>query len=632
MSFKVYLDLGGGRQEVRRFALPETVATNYSVLREKVCSIFGLANQDAVLSWKDSEGDAIVISTDDELMEAVADSLSNQNAQLVRINVAESSGRPEPGTGGRPGNQVGDIHLGVTCDGCSGVVQGFRYRCVACPDYDLCGACETKGMHKEHKMIRLPKPQDPGAPKFFWKEREEGPGQYSTHFGMQGGDAGGGTFQSSSFSGCGAAGPGTGGGAWFGFGGPRGRCHRRGHGGGGRGRGAWPGWWGRGWSGKNWAGCGQGQTMGSDSGCQQQQQQQSSSEQPQQQQSQQSQQQQSQQQQSNDKSPKDESGCPWLNAEGSACPFMGEDTGVPTPEQVQQMAQQAAHQAAQQAHHFATHYASDHLANVMRGIWTAWSGQQGPNATTSTSSSSSSSSSSSHSASASQDGPKQGTAEEQKSEQGGQFVREEYLRNVGETVANMLDPLGIDVEVAVEHNGIRQRCSLGENAPTSQSNTSPTPTSPTKQPESTPSSLASGSVNMEVQTEEPAEPQTPSTKDVEAMDVASPAPAPVSQVAGGQAEGHTGSPEPEDWMLVNQETSEPASASGVRPKTPPNDKPVSYPSLKELTPHPDPKIQQSLEQMSAMGYSNEGGWLTNLLEMKQGDINQVLDLLQPVNK
>lgn len=91
---------------------------------------------------------------------------------------------------------------------------------------------------------------------------------------------------------------------------------------------------------------------------------------------------------------------------------------------------------------------------------------------------------------------------------------------------------------------------------------------------------------MEVQTEEPAEPQTPNSKGVEAMDVASPAPAPVSQVTGEQVEGHAGSPEPEDWMLVNQETSEPASASGARPKTPPNDKPVSYPSLTELTPHP----------------------------------------------
>lgn len=46
----------------------------------------------------------------------------------------------------------------MTCDGCEGEVRGFRYRCVSCPDFDLCGACETQGLHSEHKMMRLPKP------------------------------------------------------------------------------------------------------------------------------------------------------------------------------------------------------------------------------------------------------------------------------------------------------------------------------------------------------------------------------------------------------------------------------------------------------------------------------------------
>lgn len=146
-------------------------------------------------------------------------------------------------------------------------------------------------------------------------------------------------------------------------------------------------------------------------------------------------------------------------------------------------------------------------------------------------------------------------------------------------------PTGIDVEVAVEHNGIRQRCSLGENVtPTPRSNASPAPTSPAKEPESSAASVASvGSVHMEVQTEEAAEPKTQIDKDVEVMDIASPAPAEASQAPGE----HSGSPDPEDWMLVNQESSEPASAAGTRPKTPPiEEKQVSYPSLAELTPHP----------------------------------------------
>lgn len=51
MSVKVFLDVGGGRQEVRRFGLPEDVATNFTCLKEKVCAIFGLGAQDITISW-----------------------------------------------------------------------------------------------------------------------------------------------------------------------------------------------------------------------------------------------------------------------------------------------------------------------------------------------------------------------------------------------------------------------------------------------------------------------------------------------------------------------------------------------------------------------------------------------------
>ncbi len=54
------------------------------------------------------------------------------------------------------------IHRGVTCDGCNTMpIQGIRYRCANCLDYDLCESCEAQELHiKTHIFykIRVPAP------------------------------------------------------------------------------------------------------------------------------------------------------------------------------------------------------------------------------------------------------------------------------------------------------------------------------------------------------------------------------------------------------------------------------------------------------------------------------------------
>jgi next-to-BRCA1 protein 1 len=42
--------------------------------------------------------------------------------------------------------EMGTTHLHVMCDGCSArPIQGIRYKCCNCPDYDLCESCKEKG-------------------------------------------------------------------------------------------------------------------------------------------------------------------------------------------------------------------------------------------------------------------------------------------------------------------------------------------------------------------------------------------------------------------------------------------------------------------------------------------------------
>lgn len=52
------------------------------------------------------------------------------------------------------------VHPNVACDGCGiSPIRGARYKCQACPNFDLCEACEAKGTHPmDHEMIKFKRP------------------------------------------------------------------------------------------------------------------------------------------------------------------------------------------------------------------------------------------------------------------------------------------------------------------------------------------------------------------------------------------------------------------------------------------------------------------------------------------
>ncbi|XP_021564601.1 sequestosome-1 isoform X2 [Carlito syrichta] len=196
-----------------------------------------------------------------------------------------------------------------------------------------------------------------------------------------------------------------------------------------------------------------------------------------------------------------------------------------------------------------------------------------------------------------------------------------FLKNVGETVAAALSPLGIEVDIDVEHGGKRSRLTpvsaegsaLEEKSGSQPSSCGSDPSKPEGSGEGT-QSLAEqmGKIVLEA----PGHPEE-------------------------QMESDTCSGGDDDWTHLSSKEVDPSTGELQSLQMPESEGPSSLdPSqegptgLKEaalyphLPPEADPRLIESLSQMLSMGFSDEGGWLTRLLRAKGGDIGAALDAIQ----
>merc|ERR1712012_1460009 len=159
VSFKVTLSKGE-EQETRRFQVDKEVASSLVYLKQKIAAIFPeLRRSEPILSWVDEDGDEVMVTSDEELQVA----LTALTGPVYKLKVKLGDKVED---GGHPGMaRSAQVHWGVVCDGCDGPVVGPRYKCLVCPDYDLCATCEARGLHVHHKMIRLPAPCKRVAPR-----------------------------------------------------------------------------------------------------------------------------------------------------------------------------------------------------------------------------------------------------------------------------------------------------------------------------------------------------------------------------------------------------------------------------------------------------------------------------------
>jgi len=461
------------------------------------------------------------------------------------------------------------VHPGVTCDSCDKEIKGFRYKCVVCDDYDLCSTCEGAGKHPGHNMMRI------SSPEVIWPQR-----MFKRLHKMQERAEQRSRCRSAaqerndpSKKGCGVPPPG-----------PGVPPPPPGHGGPPPppGHGPPPPPHGGGWFG---GGRGRGMFRGG-------------------------------------------RGMHGMRGMGGGCGF-GDQNG----------AWSFGHNGGVGA------WAGPAFDAMMRG----WMGEQFTGTSTSTTTNSQTNGNQNQSAEAgheeahtaaseaAKDAHEQAHAAAQEAAYAAASAAEaaefagaamsgmaspaDYLQNVGNFVAAALDPLGIDVQVDIESpDGTRNpvKPSSSNLQRKSESDMSMTPSddedewtvvSEKKSKEKT------VEIPIQIIGKEKEKEQLYPTLPEETSDE--------EKNNSNTMESPAATAEP--VAVQSMTTVFPGTTSVATP-------PVTEVAAPAVASHPDPKIQVALQAMMNMGFSNEGGWLANLLEAKSGDVGKVLDILQPVKK
>ncbi|KAL4631154.1 sequestosome-1 isoform X1 [Arapaima gigas] len=175
----------------------------------------------------------------------------------------------------------------------------------------------------------------------------------------------------------------------------------------------------------------------------------------------------------------------------------------------------------------------------------------------------------------------------------------EYLKNIGEGVAAMLSPLGIDVDIDVEHEGKRTKV---------------TPTPPgSGGPSSVQSACGSVGVNGNQGQVDPEGSGNKVYIPDQCIEEE------WTHLSSKEVDPSTG-----ELQSMRMELDEPGSLSASAPAPTGLREAAMYPHLPQDA---DPRLVESLAQMLSMGFRDEGGWLTRLLQAKNYDIGAALDTI-----
>lgn len=147
-----YNDLEEQHPEIRRFSIDISPRNDaYQALETTIAQLNNNYVQGQfTLQYVDEDNDRITFSSDGEFRAAI-----NQigNGTVMKIFVKPKAKPAASASASASTNSY--VHLGVVCDGCNGSVIGNRFKCMQCPDYDLCQSCSDKNVHPAHNMMKM---------------------------------------------------------------------------------------------------------------------------------------------------------------------------------------------------------------------------------------------------------------------------------------------------------------------------------------------------------------------------------------------------------------------------------------------------------------------------------------------
>ena len=168
------------RGETRRAQIyTERNDITFEILVSTAQNLFPALRGNLKFYWTDEENDTIVVTSDDELLEA-ARVMAHENRKVMRFEIRENQDEelltsylvPEA-TVAREINMA--IHNNIRCDGCDvSPIVGTRYKCAVREDYDLCELCEGKET-QPHPMIKINNPDQAPAAIMIALRDEQGP-------------------------------------------------------------------------------------------------------------------------------------------------------------------------------------------------------------------------------------------------------------------------------------------------------------------------------------------------------------------------------------------------------------------------------------------------------------------------